>query len=80
MSGTVKDNELAFREWLKRQYTAEGLRRYTDTAVVAYSHALHTYCSKIKPPVADNLFYFTDYWGIVNGNVNAFLRGTSRSN
>ncbi len=62
MSGTVRDNELAFRDWLKRQFTSDGLRRYTDNAVVAYSHALRTYCSQVQPPVADNLFYYTDYW------------------
>ncbi len=62
MAGTMKDNEQAFREWLKRQFTTDGLRRYTDNAVVAYSHALRTYCRQINPPVADNLFFYTNYW------------------
>ncbi len=62
MAGTMKDNEFAFRDWLKRQFTADGLRRYTDNAVVAYSHALRTYCRQIKPPVAENLFYYSNFW------------------
>ena len=61
MAGTMKDNELEFRDWLKMQFTEDGLRRYTDNAVVAYSHALRTYCKQISPDIADNLFYYANY-------------------
>ena len=54
MAGTMKDNELEFRDWLKMQFTEDGLRRYTDNAVVAYSHALRTYCKQVSPDIADN--------------------------
>ena len=62
MAGTMKDNELEFRDWLKMQLTEDGLRRYTDNAVVAYSHALRTYCKQVSPDIADNLFYYANYW------------------
>lgn len=62
MAGTMKDNELEFRDWLKMQFTEDGLRRYTDNAVVAYSHALRTYCKQVSPDIADNLFYYANYW------------------
>ena len=62
MAGTMKDNELEFRDWLKMQFTEDGLRRYTDNAVVAYSHALRTYCKQVSPDIVDNLFYYTNYW------------------
>ena len=62
MAGTMKDNELEFRDWLKVQFTEDGLRRYTDNAVVAYSHALRTYCKQILPDIAENLFYYTNHW------------------
>ena len=62
MAGTMKDNELEFRDWLKMQFTEDGLRRYTDNAVVAYSHALRTYCKQILPDIAENLFYYTNHW------------------
>jgi len=62
MAGTMKDNELEFRDWLKMQFTEDGLRRYTDNAVVAYSHALRTYCKQVSPDIVDNLFYYANYW------------------
>ena len=62
MAGTMKDNELEFRDWLRMQFTEDGLRRYTDNAVVAYSHALRNYGKLLTPPVSENLFYFTDGW------------------
>ena len=62
MAGTMKDNELEFRDWLKMQFTEDGLRRYTDNAVVAYSHALRTYCKQVSPDIAENLFYYTNHW------------------
>lgn len=62
MAGTMKDNELEFRNWLKMQFTEDGMRRYTDNAVVAYSHALRTYCKLVSPDIADNLFYYTNHW------------------
>ena len=34
MAGTMKDNEFEFRDWLRNQYTNDGLRRYTDNAIV----------------------------------------------
>jgi len=50
--------EQAFREWMRRQYNDEGMRRYTDNAIVAYSHALRTGCRNLEPYVAGNLFFY----------------------
>lgn len=54
---SVSENERLFRDWLSRQYTGEGIRRYTDTAIMAYAYALRTACYEIQPYVAGNLFY-----------------------
>lgn len=50
-------NEQPFREWMGKQYTKEGVRRYTDTAIMAYAHTLRTACRQIEPYTAGNLFY-----------------------
>lgn len=53
-----EEQERAFREWMKKQYNDEGMRRYTDNAIVAYSHALRTGCRNLEPYVAGNLFFY----------------------
>lgn len=42
------------------QYNSEGTRRYTDTAIMAYAHALRTSCRQLEPYVASNLFLISD--------------------
>lgn len=59
MSNYISDNEKRFRDWLKRQATRDGIRRYSDNSIIAYSHALRTACMKIQPYVANNLFSIT---------------------
>ncbi len=53
-----EEQERAFRDWMRKQYNDEGMRRYTDTAIVAYSHALRTGCRNLEPYVAGNLFFY----------------------
>ncbi len=60
MSNYISDNEQRFREWLRRQLTRDGIRRYSDNAIIAYAHALRTACMKITPYVANNLFSITN--------------------
>ena len=60
MSNYISDNEQRFREWLRRQLTRDGVRRYSDNAIIAYAHALRTACMKITPYVANNLFSITN--------------------
>lgn len=52
------EQEQAFREWMRGQYDTGGMRRYTDNAIIAYSHALRTGCRKLEPYVAGNLFFY----------------------
>ncbi|MDE6674595.1 MAG: hypothetical protein K2K19_07270, partial [Acetatifactor sp.] len=58
MKRTNEEQEQAFREWMKKQCNDEGMRRYTDNAIIAYSHALRTGCRKLEPYVAGNLFFY----------------------
>ena len=60
MGNSGADAEQRFRSWLKKQFNEEGLRRYTDNAIIAYSHALRTACSRIEPFIVGNLFYIED--------------------
>lgn len=53
-----EEQEQAFREWMRGQHNSEGMRRYTDNAIIAYSHALRTGCRKLEPYVAGNLFFY----------------------
>lgn len=59
MSNFISDNEQRFRDWLRRQANRDGVRRYSDNAIIAYSHALRTACMKITPFVANNIFSIT---------------------
>ncbi len=54
------ENEGLFRSWLKAQTGENGIRRYTDNAVIAYSYALRTCCRNLKPHAADNIFRYRD--------------------
>lgn len=58
MKLTNEEQEQNFREWMRRQYNGEGMRRYTDNAIIAYSHALRTGCRQLEPYVAGNLFFY----------------------
>ena len=53
-----EEQERFFREWMRKQYNDVGIRRYTDNAIVAYSHALRTGCRNLEPYVAGNLFFY----------------------
>ncbi|MCI9321796.1 MAG: AAA domain-containing protein [Lachnospiraceae bacterium] len=53
-----EEQEQAFREWMRKQYNDGGIRRYTDNAIIAYSHALRTGCRMLEPYVAGNLFFY----------------------
>ena len=57
MNETIQANEQKFRDWLRSQFTPEGIRRYTDNAIIAYSHALRNSCRQLLPSIAGNLFY-----------------------
>ncbi len=59
MSSYISDNEKVFRDWLRRQVTKDGVRRYSDNAIIAYAHTLRTACMQITPYVANNLFSIT---------------------
>ena len=43
---------------MRKQYNDGGIRRYTDNAIIAYSHALRTGCRMLEPYVAGNLFFY----------------------
>ncbi len=58
MKVSNEEQEQAFREWMRGQFDAGGMRRYTDNAIIAYSHALRTGCRKLEPYVAGNLFFY----------------------
>ncbi|MBQ7918965.1 MAG: AAA family ATPase [Lachnospiraceae bacterium] len=60
MGNSCAEVEQSFREWLRSQFSEEGMRRYTDNAIIAYSHALRTACTRIEPFIAGNLFYIED--------------------
>lgn len=60
MGDSLTNKEQDFREWMRSQYDEAGIRRYTDNAIIAYSHALRTCCAQMEKPVAGNLFYFAD--------------------
>ena len=53
-----EEQERAFREWMRKQYNDGGIRRYTDNAIAAYSHALRTGCRNLEPYVVGNLFFY----------------------
>lgn len=53
---TPSEQERIFREWMRNQLNENGIRRYTDNAIIAYCYALRTACHKMVPPVAGNLF------------------------
>jgi len=53
-------NEQKFRNWLKTQTNKDGIRRYTDNAIIAYSYTLRTCCRSLRPHVADNVFRYLD--------------------
>lgn len=60
----VTAQEESFREWMRRQLNADGIRRYTDTAIIAYCHTLRTSCQKLaactdQAVPAENLFSFS---------------------
>lgn len=57
MMGKGYSNEEAFRNWMSKQYTKEGVRRYTDTAIMAYAHALRTARKPLEPYITGNLFH-----------------------
>lgn len=60
MGNTPSEQERIFREWMRSQLNENGIRRYTDNAIIAYCYALRTACHKMVPPVAGNLFFFSD--------------------
>lgn len=60
MGNSWAEVEQSFRQWLRQQVNEEGMRRYTDNAIIAYSHALRTACAKIEPFIAGNLFYIDE--------------------
>lgn len=60
MKNTPSEQERIFREWMRNQMNSQGVRRYTDNAIIAYSYALRTVCHKMVPPVAGNLFTVCD--------------------
>ncbi len=61
MCAAIINNEDHFRDWLKRQVNEEGVRRYTDNAVIAFSHCLRRCCMDIVPYIAGNLFVCTEF-------------------
>lgn len=52
------EQEQRFRNWLKKQYTAEGMRIYSDNAIMAYAYALRTVLKGVDPNFDGNLFCF----------------------
>ena len=60
MGNTPSEQERIFREWMRNQLNENGIRRYTDNAIIAYCYALRTACHKMVPPVAGNLFFISD--------------------
>jgi len=56
MKNTPSEQERIFREWMRAQLNENGVRRYTDNAIIAYCYALRTACHKMVPPIAGNLF------------------------
>ena len=60
MKNSPSEQERIFREWMRNQFDENGVRRYTDNAIIAYSYALRTACHKMTPPVAGNLFSVCD--------------------
>ncbi len=61
MRALISDNEQRFRSWLRNQLDANKIRRFTDNAIIAYSHALRSNGSKLIPFSKDNLFLYTKY-------------------
>lgn len=60
MRNTPSEQERIFREWMRNQLNENGIRRYTDNAIIAYCYSLRTACHKMVPPVAGNLFTISD--------------------
>lgn len=66
MANSPSEQERIFREWMRNQFDANGVRRYTDNAIISYCYALRTACNKMVPPVAGNLFGISDKDEYVN--------------
>lgn len=62
MAGSPSENERIFREWMRNQFDGNGMRKYSDNAIVSYCYSLKNVCSKLNPPVqgASNLFEVND--------------------
>lgn len=60
MKKSISENEQFFRNWLTNQYTKEGVRRFTDTAIMAYATALRSVGHHMEPYVPDNLFQISN--------------------
>lgn len=58
MVGANSQSERIYREWMRNQFDGNGVRKYSDNAIVSYCHSLKNLCSKLNPPVsgAGNLF------------------------
>lgn len=62
---TIAEQEQQFRTWLRTQYHDNGIRRYNDNAIMAYSYALRTIMDAFGSDISRNLFRFQDL-GILN--------------
>ena len=60
MANSPSEQERIFREWLRNQFDANGLRKHSDNAIISYSYALRTACNKMNPPIGGNLFGIFD--------------------
>lgn len=60
MANSPSEQERIFREWLRNQFDANGLRKHSDNAIISYSYALRTACNKMTPPIGGNLFGISD--------------------
>ena len=60
MANSPSEQERIFREWMRNQFDANGVRKYSDNAIISYCYALRTACNKMEPPIAGNLFGISD--------------------
>lgn len=60
MKKSISENEQSFRYWMSKQFTKEGVRRFTDTAIIAYATALRSAGHHLEPYVPGNLFEISD--------------------
>lgn len=60
MGNTPSEQERIFREWMRNQLNENGIRKYTDNVIISYCYTLRTACHKMVPPVAGNLFFFSE--------------------